>query len=233
MKVFRLLIATILLLTTTTTYAQESKWSLRIKGGLGLTNMYIDKDSRIDTEIKAGYQAGAFIDYALPSNLYLQSGLVIQTKGAKFNKDAAFLQYPGANWDGIYHVPDGGIDNIIRSKVTVNTIYLHLPLHIGYRFNLSDDLGINFSAGPYAAYGVAGKTTFEKAYSSGIVKKDKKNTFDNRTWRRFDSGISTQLGVEVQRLSFTLGYEFGLLNISRDNDIFNRNLYFNIGYKVL
>jgi hypothetical protein len=105
------------------------------------------------------------------------------------------------------------------------------------------------NAGPYIAYGIAGKETIKERTTPSSVREDEKftsDTFgsDDRRYspynlKRQDYGISLGFGVEYKKVVLGFDYEVGLLNISRPNknessplpvDYRNRNLSLTIDY---
>jgi hypothetical protein len=116
---------------------------------------------------------------------------------------------------------DGG------SKVGAD--YIQLPILALYKYKLNPAGTIYAGLGPYFAYGIGGriKTSFG----------DKINTFDKENGlKRFDAGISIAGGYKMtDGFSFTLSYDIGLINISRnapDEKVKTRMISLNVGYPL-
>lgn len=207
--------------------AQENRWSVNLTAGMGFSNVYVDTDNQTNSDVKPGYQFGGSVRYTFPYRMFLQSGLILQSKGAKYQEQNTY-------WSGgglILENEHNGL-HLTKQKTSVNSIYLQLPLIIGYKFMLKDDVSINISGGPYLAYGIGGRATIDSQSETGEMVTDHKNIFGNDAWKRFDSGVIATLGVEFRKISLNMGYDFGMINIDRVYDVYNRSLFINVGYQI-
>lgn len=225
----------ILLLFATIVHAQDTPVSFGVKTGLNLSNANSDN---YDTDLKIGYNVGFTMNIALPVNgLSIMSGLEFTTKGLK---DISQTQ------QGI----------TIKILTTADAMYLQVPVHLGFKADISRDAKIIVRGGPYFAYGIGGKTkqeglsiksdgrTVTLDYNSMLdwfesegqdisgIKKEI-DTFDSdQGLKRFDIGIGAGIGIEFSSVSATIGYDLGLVNISRDSDPYkNQNIYLSLGYR--
>lgn len=107
-----------------------------------------------------------------------------------------------------------------KLSISSNLVYLQLPVHFAYKIDVSPGTRVFLHAGPYAAYGVGGST------GDSDIKAFGKNGF-----KPFDAGLGIGAGVELGRLFFDLGWDFGLVNIARAGDVKNQNAYLSVGYK--
>lgn len=124
-----------------------------------------------------------------------------------------------------------------------NASYLEIPVMVNYKFHFGNTFSLYPSAGIYYAFGVGGKTKEES---------DKYDMFGKMgEFKRSDLGIRVGVTFGIKRFNIGLGYEFGLMNISKgwdddyidyyayeevnDYDGFakakNGNLFISIGYK--
>lgn len=79
----------------------------------------------------------------------------------------------------------------------INAFYLSLPIHVGYRYNILEDLGVFADFGPYFAAGFAS--------NKGWFGKDEYDA------RRFDIGLGFRVGTEYNNhLSLTFGFDWGM-----------------------
>jgi hypothetical protein len=183
-----------------TVKAQEPPITLGVKGGINLSNLYDMKN----TENSLRYRFAITADIVLYENLYLLTGIEFHSKGTKCK--------PASD-----------------KNTTYNPKYLQLPLHLGYKIKLADNMKFVIDAGPYIAYGVGGK----------VKGKTEANVFDKNGFKRFDYGIGGGLGIEFSKLSLNIGYDFGLANINnaerikdtKSIKIRNRNAFATLGYK--
>lgn len=175
--------------------AQDSFLTLGIKGGANLSNYSGDID---DNKYVFKYQFGITADMALTDNFYLITGLDFQTKGAKSKPD-------------------------VGQEVKFNPMYLQIPVHAAYKFDIATDTRFVVEAGPYFAYGIGGKMKGE----------EKHNIFKDDRFKRFDLGLGAGIGVEYKMFALKGGYDFGLLDISDMSGIKarNHNAYLTLGYR--
>lgn len=67
----------------------------------------------------------------------------------------------------------GGKDEISHiGKAKMHELYLQIPLMIAARLHLGKDYHASLSVGPYAAIGVAGKTSGETYEYSSSIQED-------------------------------------------------------------
>ena len=149
---------------------------------------------------KTGFNAGLTVDLNLPAGIAIMSGLELTTKGTKFED----------------------------TDISVNAMYLQLPIHLGYRFGVPG-VKFHFNLGPYFAHGVGGKV--KNSYLG-----EKVSTFDY--YDKFDWGLGIGVGVTLLgKIQIRAGYDHGLKNIAskfnkaegENADFKNRNLYVSAG----
>lgn len=180
--------------------------SLGIKGGVNMSNFYGDELN--DNNLKIGFNAGLSADFDFSPNSAIQTGLFFTTKGAKYGSASA--------------------------EFTVNPMYLQLPLHYAYKIDVTPGTRVVLHAGPYAAYGVAGKMKLKGSAGDISGETDGTNVFgDNKLLKPFDAGLGLGVGAEFGQISLDLGWDMGLVNISNtsNGDIKNQNAYLSVGYK--
>ena len=113
-----------------------------------------------------------------------------------------------------------------KDKLSMGLNYLELPILIKYGVQVSDDIALLPYVGPYFAYGLGGKYKYN---SDKVVVKD--SSYDYM--KHFDMGFKIGCGAEYNKLYAELGYEFGVVNIAKDNPqdlgAHNGAFYFNVG----
>ena len=127
------IIITVCMAMTVLTGLAQSPLSFHAKAGIG-TSHFHGKHSSSDTQI--AYKAGVGTEYVLNKTWVLQSALEFVSIGGK---------------DEISHI----------GKAKMHELYLQIPLMIAARLHLGKDYHALLSVGPYAAIGVAGKTSGE------------------------------------------------------------------------
>ena len=211
--------------------------SLGIKGGANMSNLY-GKEVK-DTKMKLGFNVGIAADYEFESNVAIQSGLYFTTKGAKLSS---------TNID--QKVGDIKLSGTVDK--TANAMYLQIPLHLAYKIDVTPGARVVLHAGPYAAYGVGGKISGKSTVKvSGNVPADQKaavdaalkqinastnsvNTFDKKMgYKPFDAGVGIGVGAEFGSFLVDLGWNMGLLNISRNKEVNvkSQNAHLAVGFK--
>ena len=164
-----------------------------------VAGMNVSKLSTAGLGNKIGYHVGARAELGLSqvaNGLYLDAAALISAKGAK--TDAGDL---------------GGIN--------VNATYLEIPIHVGYKYAVSDNFNVFGSFGPYVGIGLFGKTKVDELdYDSShelVNTSYKYNTFGDG-YKRFDMGLGFNVGVEIQqKYRISLGYDFGFLKTNDSN----------------
>lgn len=135
--------------------------------------------SKGDLDMKIGYRAGIGMEYAFGDVFALQPSFLISSKGAKYDKD-----------------------NI---EVKINQVYLELPVMLAAKLRVSDAMNVVLSAGPYVAYGIAGKT---KATALGIESST--DTFGDDGLEKLDIGIGAGVAFEISHFILGLDGQWGL-----------------------
>lgn len=186
-------------------FAQGVRIGVKAGGNLSSVN-YSEKVEGLKS--KPGFQLGVTADYQLAGNLLLLSGLEIVQKGWKLEVNSEYS----------------------RVKTTASPLYLQLPVHIGYKIDLGA-VQLVPQAGPYIAYGLGGKASYDDEDQS-----DKSDYFGKENnVKRLDFGIGAGIGVEFGKIGVNLGYDLGLANIIDKKEgtesIKNASLFLNLGYK--
>lgn len=196
------LLALVIFIGTLSINAQDKTVTFGAKAGLNVSHFngkLSDKDLA-DLNSKFGYNIGATVDFAFSPSIYLLTGLELTTKGA--------VEYRKGK------------------EVSINAMYINMPVHFGYKLQIDDNPVFVFRAGPYVGYGIGGKTTVKG-------EDTKTNTFSPETgYKKLDFGLGTAVGIEAGKIVVELGYNFGLLDISeRKESVRARNYFVNVGYK--
>ena len=127
--------------------------------------------------------------------------------GAKAEMDLADYLTDGFFADGalVYNLKGGSY-----SGSHTNLGYLQIPLNLGYRTPLSNDVSFIAGLGPYFGLGVLGKDVVKEGDT-----KLKTDVF-GESMQRFDFGLNYKLGVEMwNQWQFYLGFEHSLLNLAK------------------
>lgn len=204
-------IATILLIGNNAT-AQESAARFGIKTGINNSGAYgVDPSPKN----KVGLNIGITLDFRLSPNIYLLTGLEYSVKGGKGRP---------------YEVTDNdGKKSMVTH--TDKPIYLHLPLHVGYKFDVSD-FKITPHAGFYMAYGIGGKAEYSYKPLDDRPDRVDKIDFFGVGIGKFDYGAGIGVNTEYHKFVLDLGHDWGLRKFAKEfSDGKTKNLYLTLGYK--
>ena len=206
MKKMRMVLVVAMIAMVTAVSAQMN---LGIKGGVNMSNFYGEELD--DQNMKIGFHVGLAADYEFAYNSAIQTGLYFTTKGAKYS--SSFGDASG--------------------EFTVNPMYLQIPVHYAYKLDVTPGTRIVFHAGPYAAYGVGGKSKFSASVGEVSGESEADVFGDDGFLKNFDAGLGLGVGAEFGPMLLDLGWDMGLINIadSENGDLKNQNAYLSIGYR--
>lgn len=189
--------------------AANAQLNLGVKGGLNMSNFYGEEIN--NNNVKIGFHIGLAADYEFLYNSAIQTGLFFTTKGAKY---------------------EGSIGSV-SGDISLNPMYLQVPVHYAYKLDVTPGTRLVFHAGPYAAYGVGGKTSFNVSAGDNSSSIDGNDVFgEDNLLKRFDAGLGLGVGAEFGPMLLDIGWDMGLVNISNTSGtIKNQNAYISVGYK--
>ena len=151
----------------------------------------------MDTDMRIGFNVGVGMEYQFSDMWSIQPSLMFTQKGAK------------------------------QDEVKMNPMYLEIPVLAAARFAIADNQNIVVKAGPYFAFGIAGKEKYEAGGES-----EKIDIFgdgdDQAGMKRFDAGIGVGVAYEINKFFIDLTGEFGLTKLY-DGDGSGKNMNFSIG----
>lgn len=119
----------------------------------------------------------------------------------------------------------------MENDVKVNQNYFQVPLMAAFHMRATDSFDLVFTAGPYVAVGVNGKTEYEQndVTTSWKTFKDA----DGVGWdgfRRFDAGIGVGVALDFPHWIVGVDADFGLCKVCKDGPR-NYDLFFSAGFK--
>ena len=160
--------------------------SVGLKGGLTMSNLYIDRDELDDENARFGYHVGLFSQIMFFETFGIQPEILYTTKGSK-------AKYTGA------------IDQTIR----FNLSYIDIPVLFVFR----PGEVLEFHAGPYAGLLLSGNTEFSGLIEGeSDIDRDDFNTLDYG----FAGGLAINLGNVQAGLRYNLGLnELADTNLTR------------------
>ena len=203
----RILFGIVGVLCTLTVAAQTKvTWSMEL--GLGMST-WMGKGSDHTNPIFSP-KVGIGIDVPLSGLVSFQTGLTWVSKGTKVS-----------SWLG-------------KKDVQVNQNYFQMPLLAAFHVGTVSSFDMVFTAGPYLAYGINGKSEFEVDDVTTSW-----NTFGNSRQEgiltdgldRLDAGV--QLGVAMDFPRWTVGVDgdFGFVKVASGHHPYNLAFYLTCAYK--
>lgn len=130
----------ILLSLVTLGVSAQSNLKWNVNAGIGMSNWYGDDTDGTDAKFAYKVGIGLEVPFANTNIWSFQTGLNFISKGVK---------------------GDGVTDAWDVVDVTINQLYLELPLMVGARIHTASNFDLLFKGGPYLAYGVGGKTKID------------------------------------------------------------------------
>ena len=219
-KIFALALAAIMCASSAKAleYIPESGFTVQGLFGMNISN-FRHPDAAFDglTDPKAGFNLGVRGEYMLPScyGVFVNLGVNYTMKGAKMDVAAS--------------LPDD-----YSCTVKYRPCYIEIPLHVGYRFNVLDNLGVFADFGPYFAIGVNGKEKFE--FDGDAVEDYSKKFFRNSDMdlgeiQRYDFGLGFRVGAEyANHHSLNFSFDWGLTDMYRDS--YRREFFKENGFEL-
>lgn len=188
----------VLLSLVTLGVSAQSNLKWNVNAGIGMSSWYGDDTDGTDAKFAYKVGLGLEVPFANTNVWSFQTGLNFISKGTK-----------------------GGYDLF---DISVNQLYLELPLMVGARIHTASNFDLLFKGGPYLAYGVGGKTK---------VDNEKGDTFgnDGADLKRFDAGLG--LGVAFEFNKIVVGVETGtsFIKLQSGSSAYNLSALATIGYK--
>ncbi len=185
---------------TTQAQDEDKLVTLGIRAGAGYTTVngknIIGND--LENDYRLGYHAGITADLYVFEGFYLQPALLYTTKGAQKENDL--------------------------TKETLSVSYIELPLNILLKPAIGSGK-LLLGAGPYAGYGIGGKSESK----TGSLTIERKNKFSNElagqdvldaknVVRPWDYGINALAGYEFDGgFGIQLNAQLGLKNFYPEN----------------
>ncbi len=206
-KIYQLIILVVSVLVTSSIHAQK----IGIRAGVNMSNMKITNNHPImgaNPNNKIGAHFEMMVDYALNSNLSIESALGISTKGYRVTVD----QYK----------PISGLKYTTTGLRSMN--YLDIPVRL--KLQTSNTRNKYFaSLGPQVGIGLTGKWHTEKIISERSTIEGKQvgwnDANDVNSFKRLDFGYMVGVGIEMNTLIIECTYSASFGNISATNELGN------------
>ncbi len=183
----------VMVVLTLTASAQVEKG---LRFGLSLNGAMSKYSELPHAENTFCYGGGPVLEYNFTPNVYLGSGLQFGLRGSKIKTiDVA--------------------NQTVSVGSSLQSYNLAIPLNIGGRVNLSDNVSLFAQAGPYASY--AFKKAELQILGYGTIEGE-----------NFDWGLNGKVGVEFSQFQIFGGYELGMKEVWK-GEAKNRSIVFGVG----
>ena len=183
------------------------------QGFTGMAFMGVNATHIKNTEYdgKAGGVFGFRLDYVLPKahGAYATAGVDWTMKGGRYDID----------------VPTLGTEDV-DATVKAGLHYFEVPIRVGFRYNISKEVGVYGELGPYFAVGLGGKhklkvdadgSQWDKIEDDMTWKIFKKSSH-RENFQRWDAGFGFRVGAEYnQHYNLMLGCDWGITDMWRDD----------------
>ncbi len=179
------------------------------------TGMNVSSPSKLNSQV--GFNVGAKGELSFSNNLFLDLGLSLTSKG----------------WESDSYY-DGTTQKTQKWKAT--PYYLEIPVHVGYKVSVGENIKLLGSVGPYVGLGLFGKNTYTMETGNKTTETTSDNLFKDKLQERFDWGVGARLGVELyNHYQLSLGYNLGLKRIYKkeQNQIDSKNRVFDVSFAYM
>lgn len=180
----------------------EPGMSVQVSGGMTISSLPgAPKDAELGA--KVGGTLAVKGQYMLPGAL-----------GTYINAAAAWTMKGAHN--GSYKTPVPPKGDLVNSTYNWETHYIQIPIHVGYRYNLSDKLGVYAEFGPYFSLGLSGKQKVKVDVDGYRDLSSSESLFDEV--QRTDFGLGFLIGGEFENhYSLNLGFDWGITDLYKDS----------------
>lgn len=181
---------------------EDNGLSFQLVGGMTVTNLRTHDIPWGNLNPKAGFTVGLRGEYLLPEcyGVFVGAGVDYVMKGARDRVETLIGDIAGV-----------GTDFVARS------MYVSVPVHVGYRYDLLDALGLYADFGPYFSVGTNGRTRLQYDDYSGdhtqpFFNKEKSDIFYDI--QRWDFGLGFRLGAEyAKHYNFVFACDWGITDM--------------------
>lgn len=166
-------------------------------------------------KLRLGFQLGFLADYQFIPNVFVQTGFIMMKKGGMKH-----YKYDRQGDDGVAYQRN--------SKLIFDANYMYIPLSIGFRYPLSNQVEVAATAGGYFAYGFKGFVKQEGTiYTAGVGSSDNIGSIDifkDSLFKRFDYGLIFSASLYFGQFYFVrLGFEQGFPNVGESQFLTSKN----------
>ena len=161
-----------------------------IKGGLNLSQLYVDQPNAEDENMKLGLNVGVFGKIPISNFLAVQPEVLYSNVGSK-------VTYGGSNLANTLGIEPG--------EVRFNLNYVQVPVALAVNVG-----PLNVHAGPYLSYLISANV---KDLKSANLNPTNVVALETDDFNRVDYGLLFGVGFDVQGVTIGARYNYGLREI--------------------
>lgn len=179
MEIMKKLFFAAFALVAGTLAAQAQSINTRIEVGGNFARTQIKNADGSDAQsikIRPGFRVAAAAEIGLAAGVYVAPGLTYRQEGYK------------------------------QGNLTSTHNYLSIPVNLGIRVGLGDNLAVSVEAGPAFSYRT----------SSSFSLKDVAGTLSASNRKNFDASINASAAVEYSKVYLRVGTDLGMVNTVKD-----------------
>lgn len=122
----------------------------------------------------------------------------------------------------------------VNQHWTYSTYSISIPVSVGYKFELSDNLNAFAAFGPYVDFGLAGKSRVVSSINKGKQSEQNisSNVYTDNLFNRVNFGVQAKVGFEIfQHYQISLSYSRGFTKLFKnDSNVKTQDLHLGISY---
>lgn len=184
------------LLLATAVKAQDSEQENNSRFGIkaGVNVSNLFANDVVANNPQLGFNGGVFLKVAINRNFAFQPELLFSTQGAELEYNNSF----------------------VTGTVTYHLNYLQVPLMLTYNFTRN----VNLHGGIYLASLLSSNT--KNGSDDGSFNFEEQISKSN--FQSIDYGLLVGLGVDLNRISFGIRYNYGVGNVGKSYDFSNETI---------
>ncbi|WP_154856588.1 porin family protein [Cyclobacterium xiamenense] len=198
---FRLIISLTLLIVTVLASTNSSSAQnnnpgpkFGIKGGLNLSQLYVEQPDVEDENMKAGIHFGVFGKIPINSFVAVQPEVLYTNMGSK-------VSYGGSDFENRFGIETG--------EIRFNLNYIQVPIALAVNVG-----PLNIHAGPYLSYLLSANV---KNWNSSELSPNVVQQLDTKDFNRVDYGLVVGVGFDIKNVNVGARYNYGLREVGNTN----------------
>lgn len=165
-----------------------------IKGGVNVSQFYVDQPNAEDENMKTGVHFGVFGKIPIANMLAIQPEVLYSNVGSK-------ITYGGSGVEDCLGIEPG--------EVRFNLNYIQVPIALAVNVG-----PLNIHAGPYLSYLVSANI---KDLKTSDLNSNNITDLETDDFNRVDYGLVGGVGFDVQNVTIGVRYNYGLREVGKSD----------------